>query len=604
EALVVKFVGDSGDGMQLAGNLFGDAVAYEGYDLTTFPDYPAEIRPPQNSIDGVSGFQVHFGGKKILTFGETVDVLFTLNPASLKTNKQWLNSNSIIIVDSDNFDKQMLEKCGYTSNPLTDGTLKDYKVYALPISSKVKEIGNNLNVEQKQALRSKNFFILGLAVRMVNCGKDYVLRSIEKKFKNKEEALRINKVLFEEGYKYFDTIENNDEINFRVKKPKLEKGRYRNINGNTAVAWGLTAAAEKANLQLYIGSYPITPATEILAELEYLRFLGVKALQAEDEIAGICTAIGASFAGALGVTSTSGPGFSLKSEALGLAVMVELPLVVVNVQRGGPSTGLPTKSEQTDLLQALYGRNGEAPLIVMAAESPADCFYSAYMAAKLSIEHMTPCVLLTDGSLAQGSELFKIPSVASLPDIKPMYARTDKPYYPYERDPEKLCRYWAIPGTSDLRHRIGGLEKSDVKGIVSTDPVNHEKMVRLRAEKVERVANYIPLQEVYGEQEGDLLVVSWGGTKGVIRSSVIEMLNRGKKVGHAHFKYIMPLPKNTAEVFSKFKKIVVCEMNAGQFVVYLRAKLPQFKYYQVNKIQSVPFQMKELIDNYIKIMEE
>ncbi|MGQ9845975.1 MAG: 2-oxoacid:acceptor oxidoreductase subunit alpha, partial [Bacteroidales bacterium] len=582
ESAVVKFVGDSGDGIQLIGTLFADTAAYDGNDLTTFPDYPAEIRPPQNTIAGVSGFQVHFGSKKILTFGEKLDLLVALNPASLKSNLQWTKKETIILVDSDAFDQGALEKSGYLSNPLTDGSLKDRKLIAVPITTIIKEKTASLGIDNKTALRSRNMMMLGLTIRIFNKKTDYCERYIDKKFGNKGNIAELNKMIIKLGYDYLEQV-GNEQYSLYVAPAKLEKGKYRNINGNTATAWGLMAAAERANLQLYLGSYPITPATEILVELAKHKSLGVKAIQAEDEIAGITSAIGASFAGALAVTTTSGPGLSLKSEALGLAVMTELPLVIVDVQRGGPSTGLPTKSEQTDLLQALYGRNGEAPLIVMAADSPADCFYSAFMAAKLSVEHMTPCILLTDGSLGNGSELFKIPDVSEMPAINPPFAKPNTNYQPYERNPETLARYWAIPGTEGLRHRIGGLEKENVTGIVSTDPKNHELMVELRAEKVQRIANYIPEQDVFGEKEGELLVVSWGGTKGVIRESVIEMQKEGKKVSHAHFRYIMPLPKNTEQVFSKFKKIIVCELNSGQFVSYLRATLPQFKYYQANK---------------------
>ncbi|HNV96329.1 MAG TPA: 2-oxoacid:acceptor oxidoreductase subunit alpha [Bacteroidales bacterium] len=603
ESAVVKFVGDSGDGMQLIGTLFADTTAYDGNDLTTFPDYPAEIRPPQNTIAGVSGFQVHFGSKKILTFGEKLDLLVALNPASLKSNLKWTKKDTIILVDSDAFDEGALEKSGYSSNPLTDGSLKDRKLIAVPVTTLIKEKTASLGVDNKTALRSRNMLMLGLTLRIFSKKTDYCERYIDKKFGNKGNVAELNKMVVKLGYEYLDQV-NGEQYSLYVAPAKLEKGKYRNIHGNTATAWGLMAAAERANMQLYLGSYPITPATEILMELAKHKSLGVKVVQAEDEIAGITSAIGASFAGAMAATTTSGPGLSLKSEALGLAVITELPLVVVNVQRGGPSTGLPTKSEQADLVQALYGRNGEAPMLVMAADSPADCFYSAFMAAKLSVEHMTPCILLTDGSLGNGSELFKIPEMNSLPTIKPPYAQPNTKYQPYERNPETLARYWAVPGTEGLRHRIGGLEKENVTGIVSTDPDNHELMVKLRAEKVQRIANYIPEQEVFGEAEGDLLVVSWGGTKGVVRSSVIEMQKEGKKVSHAHFRYIMPLPKNTEHIFSKFKKIIVCELNSGQFVGYLRATLPQFNYYQANKVQSLPFFIDELKEKYFKLLED
>ncbi len=603
---VVKFVGDSGDGMQLTGTLFADTCAYDGNDLTTFPDYPAEIRPPANTIAGVSGFQVHFGSEKVLSFGEKLDMLVCLNPASLKSNLKWTKKETIILVDSDEFTDQMLEKCGYTSNPLTDGSLKDRHLIQVPVSTIIKEkvAALNLSVDNKTALRSRNMLMLGLTLRIFNKEIRHVENYLSNKFASKKEVAELNKLILKEGYEYYDKLPESQKYSLFVPQAKLEKGKYKNVNGNTAVAWGLMAAAERANLTLYLGSYPITPATEILVELAKHKSLGVKVLQAEDEIAGICSAIGASFAGAMAVTTTSGPGLSLKSEALGLAVMTELPLVVVDVQRGGPSTGLPTKSEQADLLQALYGRNGEAPMIVMAADSPADCFYAAYWAAKLSLEHMTPCILLTDGSLGNGSELFKIPDVNTLPEIKPPIAEPNTDYQPYRRNPETLARYWAIPGTEGLRHRIGGLEKENITGVVTTDPENHELMVKLRLEKVLRIANYIPEQEVFGESEGDLLVVSWGGTKGVIRESVIEMQKEGKKVSHAHFRYIMPLPRNTEQIFSKFKKIIVCELNNGQFVAYLRATLPQFKYYQANKIQSLPFFMDELKEKYYKLLEE
>lgn len=606
DSAVVKFVGDSGDGMQLSGTLFADTCAYEGNDLTTFPDYPAEIRPPANTIAGVSGFQVYFGSKKILSFGEKLDVLICLNPASLKANLKWTKKETVIIVDSDEFIEQMLAKCGYASNPLTDGTLKDRKIIQVPVSSLIKEkiASQGLNTDNKTALRSRNMLVLGLSLRLFNKKIQYVENYLNEKFSSNQSVAEVNKLSLKLGYEFYDQLPENQKYSFFVPPAKLQKGKYKNVNGNVATAWGLLAAAERANLNLYLGSYPITPATEILIELAKHKSLGARVVQCEDEIAGICSAIGASFAGAFAVTTTSGPGLSLKSEALGLAVMTELPLVIVNVQRGGPSTGLPTKSEQADLLQSLWGRNGEAPMIVIAADSPADCFYSAFIASKLSLEHMTPCILLTDGSLGNGSELFKIPNTNDLPEITPPIAKANTKYMPYERNSETLARYWAIPGTEGLRHRIGGLEKENITGIVTTDPENHELMVKLRAEKVQRVANYIPEQEVFGEPEGDLLVVSWGGTKGVIRESVIEMQKEGKKVSHAHFKYIMPLPNNTAQIFSKFKKIIVCELNNGQFVVYLRAVLPQFKYEQANKVQSLPFFMDELKDKYYKLLEE
>lgn len=604
ESAVVKFVGDSGDGMQLCGTLFADTAAYDGNDLTTFPDYPAEIRAPQNTVPGVSGFQVHFGRKKILTFGDLCDTLVALNPASLKANLKWTKKETIIITDSDAYDDSALQKSGYKSNPLTDGTVEKYTVIAPPFLTLIKETAKNLNLDTKTTYRSRNMFALGITFYLYGKKLDHTFKYLEKKFKHRPQVLEMNKLVLQAGYDYAAKYDKLD-VSFNMPSAKMEKGNYVNVTGNVAAAWGLLAASEKSGRPLFLGSYPITPATEILMELAKHKSLGAKVLQCEDEIAGICSAIGASYTGSMACTTTSGPGLSLKTEALGLAIIMEVPLVVVDVQRGGPSTGLPTKSEQTDLLQALYGRNGEAPLIVIAASSAVDCFYSAFEAAKLSLEHMTPVILLTDGSLGFGSELFRIPDTANLPAIKlPLAKANDTSYKPYKRNPETLVREWALPGTEGLRHRIGGLEKENIIGTVSTDPENHELMVKLRHEKVMKVADFIEPQKVFGKPEGDLLVVSWGGTKGVIRESVIEMQNEGYNVSHAHFRYILPLPKNTAEAFGKFKKIIVCELNAGQFVTYLRSNLTQFNYYQANKVQSLPFRINELKEKYYKLLEK
>ena len=603
DAAVIKFVGDSGDGMQLSGTLFADTAAYDGNDLTTFPDYPAEIRAPQNTIAGVSGFQIHFGSKKILTFGDICDTLVALNPASLRANIKWTKKETIIITDSEAYDDIALEKSGYKTNPLTDGSLSKMKVIAAPFTTLIKECLKDMNIDNKTSMKSRNMFALGIAFKLYGKSLDHTFHYLEKKFAKKPPIVEMNKMVVKAGYDYASNYPGLD-CTFSVPSARMEKGRYRNVTGNVAAAWGLLAGAEKSGRPLFLGSYPITPATEILMELAKHKSLGAKVFQAEDEIAGICSAIGASFAGSMACTTTSGPGLSLKSEALGLAVITELPLVIVNVQRGGPSTGLPTKSEQADLLQALYGRNGECPLVVLAASSPVDCFYSAFEAVKISLEHMTPVILLTDGSLGNGSELFKVPDTKKMAKITPPLAKAnDKTYKPYKRDNKTLAREWAIPGTEGLRHRVGGLEKSDGIGTVSMDPENHELMVSLRAEKVQRVANYIEPQEIFGEPEGDLLVVSWGGTKGVIQESVSEMQKEGKKVSQAHFRYIFPLPKNTADVFSKFKKIVVCELNSGQFVSYLRLTLPQFNYHQANKVQSLPFMIDEIKEKYHKILE-
>ncbi|HTX88793.1 MAG TPA: 2-oxoacid:acceptor oxidoreductase subunit alpha [Bacteroidales bacterium] len=604
ESVVVKFVGDSGDGMQFTGGLFSDNVAISGNDLATFPDFPAEIRAPQNTVPGVSGFQVHMGSEKIMTTGDLVDVLIAMNPASLKANLKWAKKGSTLIVDTDAFDEKSIDKAGYKANPLEDKTLESYQVIRAPITTLTRESLKDLGVDNKTAERSKNMFALGMLYFIFNRDLKSSFKYIETKFRKDPKIVEINKIVLQAGYSYADTIEAIESV-IQVAPAKMEKGRYRNITGNVATAWGLLAASEKSGRPLFLGSYPITPATEILMELARHKSLGARVFQAEDEIAGICSAIGASYAGSLACTSTSGPGLSLKSEAIGLAVMTELPLVIVDVQRGGPSTGLPTKSEQSDLYQALFGRNGECPVIVVAASTSDNCFYYAFEAAKLSLEHMTPCILLTDGYLGFGSALFRIPKMADLPAIHPPIARPNEPdFKPYRRNAETLVRKWAIPGTDGLRHRIGGLEKEDITGSVSTDPMNHQKMVDYRAAKVEKVADFIPLQEVAGDQTGDLLVVSWGGTYGAVNSAVKEMQKDGKKVSHAHFHYIMPLPKNTEEVLAGFKKIVVCELNSGQFVNYLKMKYPKHEYRQFNKVQGLPFMINELTATFNELLEE
>ncbi len=604
EDVVVKFVGDSGDGMQLTGTLFSDAAAIAGNDLATFPDFPAEIRAPQNTIAGVSGFQVHLGQRKILTSGDMCDVLVAMNPASLRANLKWAKPGATLVVDSATFDDKGIEKAGYQTNPLEDGSLDGYNLIKAPISLLTQESLRQLEIDKRSAERTKNMFVLGILYFLFNRDLEVTLEFIEKKFKSKPLIKEANKAALKAGFNYGETIEAIKST-FRVGPAKMEKGLYRNITGNIATAWGLLAAAENSGRPLFLGSYPITPATEILMELSKHKSLGAKVFQAEDEIAGICSAIGASFAGSLAITTTSGPGFSLKSEAIGLAVITELPLVIVNVQRAGPSTGMPTKSEQSDLMQALFGRNGECPAIVMAASSPANCFYYAYEAAKLSLEHMTPVILLTDGYIGFGSELFKIPDTKNLPPITPPIATPNDPdFKPYRRDEKTLVRQWAHPGMEGLRHRIGGLEKTNIDGNVSTDPLNHQLMVNIRAEKVNRVADYIPLQELMGEDSGDLLVVGWGGTEGALVSAVNKMQEEGKKVSLAHFNHIMPLPKNTAEIFSHFKKIMVCELNMGQFVSYLRMTIPDYRYHQFNKVQGLPFHVQELTDAFNNLLEE
>jgi 2-oxoglutarate ferredoxin oxidoreductase subunit alpha len=603
EEVVIRFSGDSGDGMQLTGTLFSDTAALFGNDLSTFPDYPAEIRAPQGTVGGVSGFQVHLGHSKINTPGDFSDVLVAMNPAALKANAKWIKPGGTIIYDKDNFSEKNIEKAGYEKDPILEEKLDSYNVIAAPISSMVKEALKDFGLDPKSVLRTKNMFALGMVYWLFDRKLKYTEDYFEKKFKNKPGVAEANKVALRTGFYYAETIEALTPT-YKILPAEIAKGLYRNINGNTATAWGFMAAAEKAGLELFIGSYPITPATGILEELAARKDLGVKSFQAEDEIAGICTSLGASFAGDLAITSTSGPGLALKSEAIGLAVMAELPIVIVNVQRGGPSTGLPTKTEQADLMQALYGRNGECPVVVLASSTPSDCFHFAFEAARIALEHMTPVMLLSDSYLANGTEPWKVPEMKDLPKINPPYAdRNEKPFLPYKRDHDKLARSWAVPGIAGLEHRIGGLEKT-VKGTVSYVPENHELMVNLRAEKVARVANEIPDLEVYGPKTSDLLVVGWGGSYGYLVTAVRELLDEGHKVSLVNFNYINPLPGNVKKVFSQFKKIVVCELNSGQFADYLRIKHQEFLYEQLNKVQGVPFTIKDIKEKCIKILED
>ncbi len=604
EDVVVKFVGDSGDGMQLTGTLFSDVAALAGNDLATFPDFPAEIRAPHNTIAGVSGFQMHMGKRKIYTSGDMCDVLVAMNPASLKANLKWTKPGATLVIDSSTFEEKAIGKAGYTENPLEDGTLDEYHVIKAPITELTKQSLAELGVDKRLAERTKNMFVLGLMFYLFERDLEKPLEFIKKKFSEKPKVVQANQTALKAGYNFAESTELI-KITFKVDPAPMKKGLYRNITGNIATAWGLLAAAEKSGRPLFLGSYPITPATEILMELSKHKSLGAKVFQAEDEIAGICSSIGASFGGSMGVTTTSGPGLSLKSEALGLAVITELPLVVVNVQRAGPSTGMPTKSEQSDLMQALFGRNGECPLMVMAASSSANCFYYAYLAAKYALEHMTPVILLTDGYLGFGSELFRIPDVMELPPIKPPMADpNDTNFKPYRRDEKTLVRKWAVPGVEGLRHRVGGLEKTNIDGNVSTDPLNHQLMVNIREEKIGRIADYLPLLQVQGEPGGDLLVVGWGGTEGALASTVSRMQEEGHKISHAQFNFIKPLPKNTREVLMRFKKIVVCELNGGQFVNYLRMLFPEFTYNQFNKVQGLPFHIQELTETFTKLLEE
>ena len=602
DAVVIKFSGDSGDGMQLTGTLFSNTSALFGNDISTFPDYPAEIRAPQGTVGGVSGFQVHVGRRQINTPGDFADVLVAMNPAAIRANVRWLTKDSTIIYDIDNFTEKSIQRAGYKSDPFAEDKLDTMNLIAAPITSLVKEALKDMEIDSKTVLRTKNMFALGIVYWLFDSKLKYTEDFIEDKFGKKPLIAEANSKVLRAGYYYAETIEALTP-SYHISPAPIEKGVYRNINGNQATAWGFLAAAEKAGLQLFIGSYPITPATGILEELALRKDLGVKSLQAEDEIAGICTAIGASYTGRLAVTSTSGPGLALKSEAINLAIMTELPLVIVDVQRAGPSTGLPTKTEQTDLWQALYGRNGESPVVVIAAGTPSDCFKYAYEAAKIAIERMTPVILLTDSFLANGSEPWKIPAMKDLPAITvPWAVKTDKDYLPYERDPKTLARRWAVPGMPGMEHRIGGLEKT-IKGSVSYTPENHEFMVKMRDEKVERVVSEVPDLQVTGKKSGDLLLIGWGSTYGHLISAATELRDEGYKVSAVCFNYIRPLPKNVAKVFAGFKQLVVCELNNGQFANYLRMKHQKFTYHQYNKIQGLPFTVKEIKDYCIKLLE-
>ncbi len=594
--VVIRFAGDSGDGMQLTGTLFADSSALFGNEISTFPDFPAEIRAPQGTVSGVSGFQVHIGSVEINTPGDFCDVLVAMNPAALKANAKWTKPTTTIILDEDAFDEKGIQKAGFkTMNPIEELGIEDRNIVVSPITTLTKESLKDSGLDVKSIVRCKNMFTLGMCFFMFNKELDHTFAYLEKKFKKKPALIETNKKVLKDGFNYASNIHAIANT-YYVQPAKQEKGTYRNINGNQATAWGLLAASEKSGVPLFCGSYPITPATAILEELAIHKSLGAKTLQCEDEIAGICTAIGAAYAGNFAVTTTSGPGLSLKSEALGLAMITELPLVIVDVQRSGPSTGIPTKTEQTDLNQALYGRNGECPIMVIAAHSPSDCFEKAFYAGKFAMEHMMPVILLTEGFLGNGSEPWKIPSMKDLPEIHPpVIKECEGKFYPFYRDPETFVRKWALPGTPGLEHRVGGLEKTP-EGVISSDPQNHQKMVNDRAEKVARTARCIPPLKVIGEESGEVLIVGWGGTFGHLYTAVKEFHKAGKSVSLAHFDYINPLPLNTEEVFSRFRKIIVCELNSGQFADYLRAKHQKFHYYQLNKVQGQPFIVKDVVD--------
>ncbi|MGQ9642819.1 MAG: 2-oxoacid:acceptor oxidoreductase subunit alpha [Ignavibacterium sp.] len=595
--VTIRFAGDSGDGMQLTGTQFSETTAWVGNDLNTLPDYPAEIRAPAGTIYGVSGFQLHFSSEDIHTPGDQPDVLVAMNPAALKKNLPEIKKGGMIIVNSDSFDIKNLNLAHYDSNPLEDGSLDGYQVYQVPISSLTANALEGVKLSPKEVSRAKNFFALGLMYWLFNRPIDNTVKWIHEKFAKNPEYVEGNEKALRAGYNYGEMTELFT-ARYTVEPAKLPKGIYRSISGNEATALGFLAASVKSGLPLFLGSYPITPASEIIQYLSTYKNFGVKTFQAEDEIAGITTAIGASFAGNLAITSTSGPGLALKTEAIGLAVMTELPLVIIDVQRGGPSTGLPTKTEQADLLQAVLGRNGEAPVAVLAAATPSDCFNMAIEASRIAIKYMTPVILLTDGYIANGSEPWKIPHVNELPDI-PVKFRTEKEgFYPYLRD-ENLVRPWAIPGTPNLEHRIGGLEKSDIYGNVSYDPDNHHKMVTLRAKKIKNIENDIPLLEVEGEPSGELLVVGWGGTYGAIKEAVNKARAQGYKVSQAHFRYLNPFPKNTGQVLKSFNKVLVPEINLGQLARLLKSEF-LIDVQQFNLVRGLPLRVADIVDQIIK----
>jgi 2-oxoglutarate ferredoxin oxidoreductase subunit alpha len=601
EDVVIRFAGDSGDGMQLTGSLFADMSAIYGNALSTFPDFPAEIRAPHGTVSGVSGYQVHIGSSDVNTPGDFCDMLVAMNPAALKANAKWCKRHAMILVDADAFDQAGMKKAGFvTDDPFVELGVEDRTIITAPITTMTKESLKDSGMDLKSILKCKNMFTLGIACYIFNRPLEAIYQYLEKKFSKKHpEMIAPNKKVLNDGYYYSANVQAIPNTYTIEPVKAARKGTYRNITGNQAIAWGLLAAAERSGRPLFCGSYPITPATAILEELAIHKNLGAKTFQAEDEISAICTSIGAAFAGDLAVTTTSGPGLSLKSEALGLAVMTELPLVIVDVQRGGPSTGLPTKTEQTDLNQALYGRNGECPIPVMTAHSPANCFYAAYMASKFALEHMTPVILLSEGFLGNGSEPWLIPDLNEYPDIVPPLVSGElepgQKFHPFERDHQTLVPRWALPGQKGYEHRKGGLEKNH-EGVLSNDPLNHATMVAERAEKVARIAEDVPLLHVQGEQSGKLLVVGWGGTYGHIASAFHDLREEGYKLSYTHFDFINPLPKNTRDIFSSFEKVLVCELNCGQFADYLRGRFPEFRFEKFNKVQGQPFLVSELTE--------
>jgi 2-oxoglutarate ferredoxin oxidoreductase subunit alpha len=592
---VIRFAGDSGDGMQITGSQFTNTVALYGNDIATFPDFPAEIRAPAGTLPGVSGYQLHFSSSDVYTPGDAVDVLIAMNPAALKVNVADLKANGILIVNSDSFKETDLRKAQMTSNPLEDHSLDKFRLFPVELERLTRVALEHLGLDAKSVDRCKNFFALGMCYWLYNRSMDSTVRWIEDKFKNKPLLVEANKLAMKAGYSYCEATEAF-QISYEIPPAQLAPGVYRNLSGNQALALGFITASQKSGLRLFQGSYPITPASDILHELSQYKDFGVMTFQAEDEIAAITSAIGAAYAGALAITTTSGPGMALKTEAMGLAVAVEIPLVICDIQRGGPSTGLPTKTEQADLLQALFGRNSEAPIPIVAAATPSDCFWAALEASRIAIKYMVPVILLSDGYLANGAEPWRIPDAGDIPEIPVHFAtepNSPAGYLPYKRDPQTLARPWAVPGTPGLEHRIGGLEKQDVSGNINYEPLNHEKMVRIRAAKVAAVAQDIPDIEPAGDAEGDLLIIAWGSTHGAITAAVNAQRAEGRRIGHVHLRHLNPLPSNLGEVIKRFKQVLVPELNMGQLLWVLRAKY-LVDAVGLNKIQGRPFKQSEL----------
>ena len=592
EQAVIRFAGDSGDGMQVTGSQFTNTVALYGNDIATFPDYPAEIRAPAGTEPGVSGFQLNFSSGEVHTPGDAVDVLIAMNPAALKVNIGDLKANGILIVNSDSFEETDLRKAHLTANPLEDHTLDKFRVFPVELQRLTRAALQHLGLDAKAMDRCKNFFALGMCYWLYNRSMEPTVRWIGDKFKKKPLLAEANQLALKAGYSYCEATEVF-QTSYEIPPAQLSPGVYRNLSGNQALALGFITAAHKAGLQLFLGSYPITPASDILHELSQYKNFGVLTFQAEDEIASITSAIGASYAGKLAITTTSGPGMALKTEALGLAVMTELPLVICDIQRGGPSTGLPTKTEQADLLQALFGRNSEAPIPVLAAATPGDCFWIAVEACRIALKYMVPVIVLSDGYLANGAEPWRIPSVDEIPGITVHFATDPRDFHPYKRHPETLARPWAIPGTPGLEHRIGGLEKQDVTGNVNYEPLNHENMVRIRAAKIDAITQDVPNVMPNGDAEGDLLIVSWGSTCGSITQSVKAQREKGRRIGHLHLRYLNPLPGNVGDILKRYRKVLVPELNMGQLLWVLRAKY-LVNAIGLNKIQGRPFKQSEL----------